>query len=191
MPIQTINLGNYANDGTGDDLRTAFTKVNENFAFVGTTAALTNGTNLGTGVRIFKQRNATDPLLEFRTLTSTDNSVEITFTAEEVNLKNKSTLANDPTPTLGANLNLSTYHVYGGDVQTTVFGIDLRVSTALVELMFASNSVTIDFGTFLAPGGGNGMPGNTGTPLDLNGTLLNGFVGTPVVGNIDFGYLVV
>ena len=29
--IQTINLGNYANDGTGDDLRAAFTKVNANF----------------------------------------------------------------------------------------------------------------------------------------------------------------
>lgn len=30
MSIQTINLGNYANDGTGDDLRTAFEKVNSN-----------------------------------------------------------------------------------------------------------------------------------------------------------------
>jgi hypothetical protein len=31
MPtIQTINLGTYANDGTGDDLRTAFQKVNAN-----------------------------------------------------------------------------------------------------------------------------------------------------------------
>jgi|688.fasta_scaffold210522_2 hypothetical protein len=31
MPIDTINLGNYANDGTGDDLRTAFNKVNSAF----------------------------------------------------------------------------------------------------------------------------------------------------------------
>jgi len=30
MSIQTINLGTYANDGTGDDLRTAFEKVNAN-----------------------------------------------------------------------------------------------------------------------------------------------------------------
>lgn len=30
MAIQTINLGTYANDGTGDDLRTAFQKVNAN-----------------------------------------------------------------------------------------------------------------------------------------------------------------
>ena len=27
-----VNVGATANDGTGDDLRTAFTKINENFA---------------------------------------------------------------------------------------------------------------------------------------------------------------
>jgi hypothetical protein len=31
MPLQEINLGIYANDGTGDDLRTAFEKVKTNF----------------------------------------------------------------------------------------------------------------------------------------------------------------
>jgi hypothetical protein len=31
MPIETINIGNIANDGTGDDLREAFRKVNNNF----------------------------------------------------------------------------------------------------------------------------------------------------------------
>ena len=33
MAIQNINLGTYANDGTGDDLRSAFTKVNDNFDY--------------------------------------------------------------------------------------------------------------------------------------------------------------
>ena len=32
MAIQTINIGTIANDGTGDDLREAFVKVNNNFA---------------------------------------------------------------------------------------------------------------------------------------------------------------
>jgi hypothetical protein len=31
MALQTINIGASANDGTGDPLRTAFEKVNENF----------------------------------------------------------------------------------------------------------------------------------------------------------------
>ena len=31
MAIQTINIGNIANDGTGDDIRVAFGKVSDNF----------------------------------------------------------------------------------------------------------------------------------------------------------------
>jgi hypothetical protein len=34
MPLQTINTGASANDGTGDPLRTAFDKVNDNFLAV-------------------------------------------------------------------------------------------------------------------------------------------------------------
>jgi hypothetical protein len=36
MAIQTINVGNIPNDGTGDDLREAFVKVNQNFTDVDT-----------------------------------------------------------------------------------------------------------------------------------------------------------
>jgi hypothetical protein len=32
ISLQAINIGDYANDGTGDDLRTAFAKVNLNFS---------------------------------------------------------------------------------------------------------------------------------------------------------------
>jgi hypothetical protein len=42
MPIQTILIGNYANDGSGDDLRTAFEKVNANFATF-SSEAIVNG----------------------------------------------------------------------------------------------------------------------------------------------------
>lgn len=34
MAIEIIDVGNVANDGTGDPLRTAFQKVNNNFAFM-------------------------------------------------------------------------------------------------------------------------------------------------------------
>ena len=34
MAIQTINIGQNVNDGTGDDLRTAFDKVNDNFTYL-------------------------------------------------------------------------------------------------------------------------------------------------------------
>ena len=40
MARQTINIGSTANDGTGDPLRTAFDKVNENFIEVYINASL-------------------------------------------------------------------------------------------------------------------------------------------------------
>ena len=44
MAIQTINLGTYANDGTGDDLRVAFQKVNANILELASTVY---GANVG------------------------------------------------------------------------------------------------------------------------------------------------
>ena len=188
MTMQQIEIGGYANDGTGDDLRTAFEKVNANFTILGASVGVTDGANLGptTGNvgNIFAQRNLTDPTLEFKTLTSTDNSVEITHTNTTVNLKNKSVLVNDPSPALGANLNLGEHYIYNGDVQTTIFGIDMRNTNALLELLITSNSVVVDFGSFL-------NPTNSSFNLDFNGLLLNGFMGTPAVNQLDFGPIVV
>lgn len=193
MSIQTINVGGYANDGTGDDLRTAFEKVNANFALLGATAGAQNGANLGAGVGIFSQRNNSTTNLEFKTLTSTDSSVEITATTTTVNLKNKSKLINDDNPQLGENLDLNGRNIIdvagGGSVNTSVFGLDVRLINGLVELMIASNSVNIDFGTILSPTGFTGVAGNDGFDVDMNGLLLNGFVGTPNVSNLDFGQI--
>ena len=50
MAIQTINIGTIANDGTGDDLREAFVKVNNNFTELDTRdPEKTTGANLGSG----------------------------------------------------------------------------------------------------------------------------------------------
>lgn len=66
MAIQTINIGNLVNDGLGDDLRTAFRKVNENFSELGTTLTIT-ASNIGsTGEGVFKQKTGSN--LEFRNL---------------------------------------------------------------------------------------------------------------------------
>jgi len=66
MAIQTINLGNRVNDGLGDDLRTAFEKVNANFVELSNELS-TTAVNLGeTGFGLFKQQ--TDAVLEFKSL---------------------------------------------------------------------------------------------------------------------------
>lgn len=66
MAIQTINIGNRVNDGLGDDLRTAFEKVNANFTELEQQIAIT-GKNVGTtGAGFFKQKVGQD--LEFKKL---------------------------------------------------------------------------------------------------------------------------
>ena len=87
MTIQTINIGNIANDGTGDDLREAFAKVNSNFSELDTKVNIAEGSegeNLGIGEGIFAQKS--DNTLQFRSivagsnisLSSGGNSVTIT-----------------------------------------------------------------------------------------------------------------
>jgi hypothetical protein len=66
MAIQSINIGNAVNDGLGDDLRTAFQKVNANFTDLNASLTIT-ASNLGTaGEGVFKEKTGTD--LKFRRL---------------------------------------------------------------------------------------------------------------------------
>ncbi len=75
MTIQTINLGNVVNDGLGDDLRTAFNKVNNNFNYLSQELTVT-GLNIGTsGVGIFKQK--VNESLELKKLAAGDSTVVI------------------------------------------------------------------------------------------------------------------
>ena len=71
MAIELVNLGNSANDGTGDDLRIAFEKVNNSLTFV-ESIAQQEGVNLGTaGAEVYK--NTVDNNLFFRRLVAGDN----------------------------------------------------------------------------------------------------------------------
>ncbi len=71
MTLQNINIGNAANDGTGDDLREAFIKVNQNFQYLETFAEQTGG-NLGSsGVAVYA--DTVDGVLKFRRLVGGNN----------------------------------------------------------------------------------------------------------------------
>jgi hypothetical protein len=68
MTVQTINIGNQVNDGLGDDLRTAFQKVNANFTELSTQLTIT-ASNIGvTGAGVFKEKVGAD--LRFKNLVS-------------------------------------------------------------------------------------------------------------------------
>lgn len=88
MAIELINIGTFANDGTGDDLREAFEKVNRSLEDldlrIGTNI---NGVNTGTGIGIFKDKNGFD--LQFKSLVAgsnislTDNTSFITVSTND------------------------------------------------------------------------------------------------------------
>ena len=50
MAKQTINIGSSANDGTGDPIRTAFDKVNDNFNELYAVTAAGSGNNIAISV---------------------------------------------------------------------------------------------------------------------------------------------
>jgi hypothetical protein len=79
--ISTINIGNIVNDGLGDDLRTAFQKVNANFSSLNSALTVT-ASNLGdTGESVFKQ--IADNNLEFRKLVA-GNKISLTTSVDNI-----------------------------------------------------------------------------------------------------------
>lgn len=83
MTVQTINIGNIANDGTGDNLRVAFDKINKNFADLDDRSITQSGLNLGTGQPVFytKENN----VLYFKTLVASD-SITLSSTNDEITI---------------------------------------------------------------------------------------------------------
>ena len=206
MSFEKVNIGGYANDGTGDDLREAFRKVNSNFDLLTTEAPIVTASNLsspaGNEAGIFASKTLN--VLNFKKLTSTDSSVTITHTDTTVNLKNNSSLVNDPDPRLSANLDLQQHRVLNGSIGDPVTpvnltpqpvlinGISVPDLSALLTIVLQSNIIvnngigrfSVDFGSILEPVGWTGVTGNSGTPLEM-GTFL-----VPTTIDLDFGNIV-
>ena len=183
MPIQRIEIGGYANDGTGDDLRTAFNKVNANFTLLDSDAQINDGANLGAGTAVLKGKTGT--ILQFKSLTSTDTSVTLTATDNTVNLRANTRLSTDLTPALGGNLNLNNRDIVGaGDVKASVYGIDLVALNAMIALLIESNNnIAVDLGSFDNPTGFDTNP--NGYTFDMGGIS-----GTQSANRFNFGTFV-
>ena len=95
MALQTINVGNFVNDGTGDDLRTAFVKVNENFDEIDLRGGQNNDVRVtGTGIPLYKEKVGED--LYFKSIVAGDG-IDITqngtnTTATMITIASKSTV---------------------------------------------------------------------------------------------------
>lgn len=154
-----LNLGSYPNDGTGDDLYTAFTKVRDTFGLISDGVNEVAGENLGTGTKIYVDN--TTNVLQFKTLTST--KLAITNTSNTVNIEGLGRVQDDANPVLGGDLSLNTKQITGtgsinitGEISTLsrkYNGIDIVELWTIVNA--GGGGSDVDFGYFDAPAPGD------------------------------------
>ena len=170
--ISTINIGNIVNDGLGDDLRTAFQKVNANFATLNNDLTIT-ASNLGTvGEPVFKQKTGLN--LEFKklvagnkiTISSSPDSLLISSTVGNTfqRITTQSgfvdadddqfiTIQGDPDISVTASgdvITVTTVQDLNQILQVLDFGPLNGAYTSIVQMNTAASN--IDFGTFTNPG---------------------------------------
>ena len=134
MAIQTINIGTIANDGTGDDLREAFVKVNNNFTELNARSGeSTTVANLGSaGEGVFGQISGTE--LQFKkiiagtAITLAADANAITINSTSTGLPSVQVFADNNNITLDSNGNSLT--LAGGGITTTnLSGTTLTISS--------------------------------------------------------------
>ena len=158
MALESVNIGTYSNDGTGDDLRSAFRKVNNNF--VALAPAIVDGENLGGGIGLFS--GVENNIIQFNTISGGDN---ISLSLVD-NVLTISAAGGGIISSLEDDLNLNGHSITGtgtvniegsitttgvieaGDVQSTVWGIDIGTFDSPFQGGY-------DFGTLTSPLAGN------------------------------------
>ena len=145
MTVQTINIGNIANDGTGDDLRAAFVKVNSNFTELDARVVVqADGTNLGTGEGVFYVKDGNQ--LQFKSLVAGDN-VSFTSTANEITIN-----APDPIKTIQFDAGVGSFtltasgginFVGGQNIDTTITSNNVTFNIDGEDLLLQDTSPTL------------------------------------------------
>lgn len=167
MALQTINLGSYANDGTGDDLRTAFQKVNANLtelygslygANVGSTPP-TSG--VGEGELWW---STVEGKLYIRY-----GSAWVEASPDNIPPESINSLIEDPTPQLGGNLDLNGYNVSSSNS----FGLTSNNgSIGILAINTVNNNFNPIYLNSLSVTGGNDVSGGGVSLAVSNNTTL-------------------
>jgi hypothetical protein len=137
MALQTINIGNFVNDGTGDDLRTAFTKINDNFDQLDLSGGQNNtASNIGldtAGAGLWKEKVGTD--LRFKRIKG-GNGITIQVNPNDLTIVNQwpaiaSITADDQTHIAATTAPKSITVAGSGGVHTTTTGDTLTIDGRL------------------------------------------------------------
>ena len=143
MAITRINVGNIANDGTGDDLRQAFVKVNNNFDELDARVVpQNNAENLGTGTGVFytKENNT----LQFRSLIAGDN-ISLSADGTSITITNNGNIS---IATDGNTLSLTgsgrAFGIKGGqNIDTSLSGSNINVAIDATDLIFQDKNPSL------------------------------------------------
>ena len=174
--IQTINVGNLVNDGLGDDLRTAFQKVNANFAELNAGLTIT-ASNTGTGAAIFKEKVNND--LRFKSLVG-GTKILIQESALSIDISSTQADAFIQIDTDSGSVKADTYE------QITMQGIAAPGSeTGIKDLEVTASGSSVNFKTII-PVTEYLTTYDFGT---INGTYANALQLAMQASNIDFGTL--
>jgi len=174
MAVQLINVGQIANDGTGDDLREAMIKVNQNFEELDLRDdEQTTASNLGaTGEGIFANKINYD--LQFKKIAAGDN-IALTTDNEKI------TISYDPT-TLTVNAD-SGDTALSGSAALTIAGGD-GISTSIIDnTLTITNEYVSDIVEDLTPQLG-GILDAQGFDITNAGTISGSFIGN-LTGNVN------
>lgn len=185
MAIQLVNLGTYANDNTGDDLRTAFNKVNANFTELDVIVAV-NGANLGTGIGTFANKSddpGTGNLLNFRSL-AVNSNLTISLTNNTITIGTQPTITANIVGNVTGNLTGDSSGTHTGNVTGNVTGNLIGDSsgthTGLVVGNVTGNITGDSFGLHT----GNVLGNVTGNLIGNSSGTHSGFVVGNVTGNV-------
>lgn len=174
MPIQTVNLGTYANDGTGDDLRSAFVKVNENFDYLNELVAI-SGTNLGAGSPVFVSKSGNN--LQFRSITAGSN-LTVSSNGTTITVSANNPFVGNVTGNVTGNADTVTNGVYTTSSINALADVDTSTTPPTNGQALVWNTVASQWkpGTVSGGGGGSGITDivedtspQLGGDLDLNG----------------------
>jgi hypothetical protein len=171
MAIQTINIGAVANDGTGDNIREAFQKINSNFEYLEINLGIDNtALNVGNtnGIGIFKQKE--DGQFKFKKLLA-GTGITLDNTTDPDTIEITSGIVGDlnvaaDNGTTNVVLGTDTFTINGGtNITTTLVGDTLTIDSQATSLSQDTNPTL----------GGN---------LDLNNNDITGTGNINITGSV-------
>jgi len=181
MAVERINVGTLANDGTGDDLRQAFVKVNNNFDELDSKVeGQASAINLGSGEGIYYTKE--DGVIGLKSLVAGTN-VQLTSDENTITINNEGTIILQGSTGVGSvtGPNRTLAITGGNNITTNAVGNTLTVNIDGNGLLV--NDTAPQLGGVL-----NGA-GNNATNLDI--VSANSFIGalTGTVDGIDISAL--